>query len=260
MIDGHAAAFGQSRRERHSGPQIPRAPPRPALARESMPTYVIGPDDVLLVVFWREKSSRRRSSFDPMAVFRCRFSTTWWRLVARPRSFGSRSSRAQPVPGRTERHRRGEGKPQPESIHHGQRRTSGAVLADGTNNRRCNSSPWPAASRSSPIRKTLSSCVQVNGRQVSFGVDYHSILRRQNLEQNLDLATRRHGLGAVGGTCAKTPEDRVRARCFSGRLVAILSPRESAPPRARASTRAATLVLPSSALPIPRLADSPDRK
>ena len=27
-----------------------------------------------------------------------------------------------------------------------------------------------------------------NGRQVSFGVDYRSILRRQNLEQNVDLA------------------------------------------------------------------------
>ena len=25
------------------------------------------------------------------------------------------------------------------------------------------------------------------GRQVTYGVDYHSILRRQNLEQNVDL-------------------------------------------------------------------------
>ncbi len=107
---------------RRSGPATPR--------------YVIGPDDVLQIVFWREKDlsgevvvrSDGRISLpllnDVVAAGRTPEELRTALIAGR-----------QPVPRRSERDGRGQGKPQPEGVHHRERGTTRAVRADRPNDR-----------------------------------------------------------------------------------------------------------------------------
>ena len=122
----------------------PAGQPRPQPARpersRSFPTqeaalppgYVIGPDDVLTIIYWRNKDMSAEVTVRPDGRSRCPLLNEVQAAGLTPDQF-----REKVIDGRQkfveepDRHRGRQGDQQPQGLHHGHGREAGAVPADG---------------------------------------------------------------------------------------------------------------------------------
>jgi len=188
LMIGAPPASSQSPSEKRTPERGIESAPTTAVAAPATPRYVIGPDDVLQIVFWREKDlsgevivrSDGRISLpllnDVVAAGRTpeELRTA---LIAGASPFLADPNATVVV----------------------KESRSRKVFITGSVER---PGPYALTGRTTVIqliamagglkefadKKNIVVMRGSDGRQVSFTVDYHSILRRQNLEQNFDLA------------------------------------------------------------------------
>lgn len=187
LLAGAARPFAQSAFGRTTPAPGGATASAKTVAAMPVPGYVIGPDDVLQIVFWREKDLSAEVTVRPDGRISLPLLND---VVAAGRT--PEELRTVLIEGA------GPFLADPNATVVVKESRSRKVFITGSVER---PGPYLLTGRTTVVQliamagglkefadqKNIVVMRGAHGRQMTFGVDYHSILRRQNLEQNLDL-------------------------------------------------------------------------
>ena len=145
--------------------------------------YVIGPDDVLTIVFWRDKDMSADVVVRPDGKISLPLLNDVQAAGLTPEQLraqldeGGGEVRRGP-----ERDRGRQGDQQPQGVHHRARSAKpGTYPLDRRHDRAAADRAWPAARRSTRTRRTSSSCGTRTGSSSRFKFNYKDVVKRKNV-------------------------------------------------------------------------------